>query len=940
MKTILLWDPRFPDRRPARLTVEDSVASAAVRAGVAAAANPAEAGALSAGGALDPGMLTEVALQHGSGSAIRRVFIPYSVALVGAAAGVLAAVGTPIAGGVVLPTITLTGPLSYSTTSPSGTLVANIGNVPAGVTPTLTPNDGRLLVAGGAGAWTVVTGLSASTAGTITLAVAATGATGASASIAVMAPNAMPLLNDWRAPVSAAYDSNNVAADISALAAGSTAKTLPEIIVLGNATRTIAFDVGAITAPGGMLYFSTKYSGAWTITVDQSTDSGATWTGLGFTPQAPNTATGAGTMGKYNDRGQWVLLAAGAARRVRIVATTSDGTALSIFPGVFQFRADGVQPFVGVVGCSIQQLSVTPIETRDYIRSLYPNSDPILIDWGLFGNKYAEVNSRSIQPLLALNLPFGFYLFGGNPNDFLAGNRPYSAATLASRNQMRADIDAGLALLAPLGKPVFAGTATFSDYNGNPVGVDTNGSNNPEKGAQPFNEFIIQPAIAASAPFAATSIAASIGAPVFDEYQRSLLRYETGLKRDDHIHDSQTGNITNQEVWAPAWRLMAGEARGDSWLEQRVARCNGSASPWLKNRLQVLYGQLPATADSTQQSNRASLLATINGLSTTYADPAGVTLPSALPGGPPVAWFDPAKWDTVTTTLSQINAASSTTALTGTTNSTATISAFPQPLDVPIGAGISGVGIAAGTTVIGRDPVAKTLTLSAPATASATGVALTITGSGGSIVAITDRLDGVSKLEQATFTSQPAYRDHAVNRRGTISSVLLTHLAASSGPILSALTAAGQPFTLGFKMFTNPFGTPGDVMGWNNGGTILGIVGPSGGTGYGSGLAGLRFFGDGAGRATETARYEAWKPYWIVIVYDGTTVTVYRNGVQTASGAWAKAAWAPTVFRYGCRGAGTNFTQHDLGDLVLLNRAVAGSELATLNAYRSSWAIT
>ena len=100
MKTILLWDPRFPDRRPARLTVEDAVASAAVRAGVAAAANPAEAGALSAGGALDPTMLTEVVLQHGSGTATRRVFLPYSVVMVGAAAGVLASIGNPIPGGV------------------------------------------------------------------------------------------------------------------------------------------------------------------------------------------------------------------------------------------------------------------------------------------------------------------------------------------------------------------------------------------------------------------------------------------------------------------------------------------------------------------------------------------------------------------------------------------------------------------------------------------------------------------------------------------------------------------------------------------------------------------------------------------------------------------------------------------------------------------------
>ncbi|MEG3167496.1 hypothetical protein U1737_04730 [Sphingomonas sp. LB3N6] len=126
MKTILLWDPRFPDRRPARITVEDTVASAAVRAGVAAAANPAEAGVLSAGGALDPTMLTEVVLQHGFGGGTRRVVLPYSVVMVGALAGVLAAIGTPIASGVT--------PAPSPTPTPSVSLVA-----PAGMNLSSTP---------------------------------------------------------------------------------------------------------------------------------------------------------------------------------------------------------------------------------------------------------------------------------------------------------------------------------------------------------------------------------------------------------------------------------------------------------------------------------------------------------------------------------------------------------------------------------------------------------------------------------------------------------------------------------------------------------------------------------------------------------------------------------------------------------------------------------
>lgn len=746
-------------------------------------------------------------------------------------------------------------------------------------------------------------------------------------------PSVTPLLNDWRAPVTAAYDSNNVAADMAALAASSTAKTLPETIVAGNATRTIAMDVGAIAAPGGMLYFSTKYSGAWTITVDQSTDSGATWASLGFTPQAPNTATGTGTMGKYNDRGQWVLLAAGAARRVRIVATTSDGTALSIFPGVFQFRADGQHPFFMVHGTSIEQLSTLTIETRDYWRMLYPNSDPIFINWGLFGNTWSQVYTRAIQPMAALNLPFSSYMFGGNGNDYFQ-SRPFATDTAGKKAQMRTDLDQCLTALAATGKPLFAATVVFSDINENPSNANTNGTNNPENGARPYIETIYIPANKSASP---ASQAASIDAPVYDEYSSALARYETELLTSDHIHLTQTGNIDHQLVWAPMARTLAGDARGNSWIEGAVARTGAATSPWYKNRLQQVAAQLPTTADATALTNRATLIAAVNGRSTTYVDPTGVTLPSALPGGAPVVWFDPAKWDTVTTQLATINTVT-TGPLTGTINSTTTITGYAYATDTPIGAAISGAGIPAGATVVARDQAAKTITISAAATGSASGVALTVSGAGGRIASFLDRT-GNTTLAQTAYASQPAYRDHAVNGYATISPILATNLSATAGPLLSSLTAAGQPFTLGFMMFTNPFASQGDVMGWNNGGTILGIVGPAGGAGYGAGLAGLRFFGDGTGRAQETARYEPWKPYWIVIVYDGTTVTIYRNGVQTAAGAWAKAAWAPTVFRYGCRAAGTNFTQHDLGDLVLLNRAVAGSELTTLNAYRGKWAI-
>jgi hypothetical protein len=90
--------------------------------------------------------------------------------------------------------------LALSPTSPSvasnavaGTLVSNISNVPAGATPTVTPNDGRLVIAGDSSAgWKVVVGMSALSAGTINFSIAATGATGASGVLTVAAA---PVLN-------------------------------------------------------------------------------------------------------------------------------------------------------------------------------------------------------------------------------------------------------------------------------------------------------------------------------------------------------------------------------------------------------------------------------------------------------------------------------------------------------------------------------------------------------------------------------------------------------------------------------------------------------------------------------------------------------------------------------------------------------------------------
>ena len=94
---------------------------------------------------------------------------------------------------VATPTLSLS-PANPSVASSvaAGTLISNIANVPSGVTPTVTPNDGRLVIAGDASAgWKVVRGMSALSAGTVNFSVAATGATGASGVLTVTAASTL-----------------------------------------------------------------------------------------------------------------------------------------------------------------------------------------------------------------------------------------------------------------------------------------------------------------------------------------------------------------------------------------------------------------------------------------------------------------------------------------------------------------------------------------------------------------------------------------------------------------------------------------------------------------------------------------------------------------------------------------------------------------------------
>ncbi len=120
MKDILLWDQRFPEREPQRLSINDSLASAMVRSGAAAPVNSADYAALNVGGALSAATPTEIVVEDGFSKRMRRVIVPVSVAAIAVSLGVGARVpGHVPIGGDPTPTPTPT-PAPFTSVAADG----------------------------------------------------------------------------------------------------------------------------------------------------------------------------------------------------------------------------------------------------------------------------------------------------------------------------------------------------------------------------------------------------------------------------------------------------------------------------------------------------------------------------------------------------------------------------------------------------------------------------------------------------------------------------------------------------------------------------------------------------------------------------------------------------------------------------------------------------
>jgi hypothetical protein len=130
------------------------------------------------------------------------------------------------AGTQVAPSVLAAVPTSASlaANAAAGTLLFAIGNVPAGVTPTVSPNDGRFAIAGDAtNGWKVVTGATALSASSVDVTTNAAGATSVKVTVTI---TAAPATNSYAAVTQnsapTAYTLASPSSDTFVASAGST----------------------------------------------------------------------------------------------------------------------------------------------------------------------------------------------------------------------------------------------------------------------------------------------------------------------------------------------------------------------------------------------------------------------------------------------------------------------------------------------------------------------------------------------------------------------------------------------------------------------------------------------------------------------------------------------------------------------------------------------
>ncbi|MCM2455287.1 LamG domain-containing protein [Rhizobium sp. CG4] len=529
--------------------------------------------------------------------------------------------------------VTPLGPTTATFTAGTapGSLIALITGLQDGETVTgVTPNDGRLTIAGSG--TQLVTGLSASSAGNI--AAVLTSSMGRTLNMAITVEPAATVIptNDWRLPITIA-DTGDATWNAALVASGA-AKTVPlkSAAIAANSTHVTTLVHQQVAAPGALLFLDWIPSGStvptftYEYSLDTTTGADGTWVSSPFTPWKP---AGHTLATQYSTVGQLINIPAGA-RGSRLTIQTGASVTCRPYLAAYQLIGDGSEPIIAGPSMSIGYQNQSSLVMRAQIMEDVPGSDPIWINMARAGANSAAIKTEQIDVLVAGG-PNGqlahvnFVVLANGPNDraaFFEGGGTYGSDsnTAVVGTLFQDNIDA---LVAKFGASnVYAANISFGRYSTDVLSPDY---------FLRYNNVIIDPRIKTTLP---RSWSTKYDSPTLDDYIGQASDNEKTVT--DNLHNNSFGALSWRKRRTIIFRMIYGLSRGDEVLDVLLKQVGVGAKASMKARLQALLDGLSATVDATALANRAAFQASINAIATTYTQNA-VTGGAKLPDDPSIS---------------------------------------------------------------------------------------------------------------------------------------------------------------------------------------------------------------------------------------------------------------------------------------------------------------
>lgn len=277
------------------------------------------------------------------------------------------------------------------------------------------------------------------TAGSYSATYTVTDAVGATASftrtvVVSAASTVLPAAN-WRVPVSAVTATGTTAdsANQTALLASPTNKDLPSVQVAASGTAVITWTVGQIAAPGGIVYLTTSVGDPAKRTLSAAYSTDGFATSTAI-PYAPSqTISGTNNADDLID-----IPAMPANAQLRLSYANTDAQPHAFRLQINQLQTDPLaNDIYPVVGMSITT-SAAGGKLADFVRPRFPGRDPIFVTVARSGAKPSNYLAEQM-PILAARSYLKRPLVDLGVNDRVSGSAQWSSLSTAQQNQIKSD---------------------------------------------------------------------------------------------------------------------------------------------------------------------------------------------------------------------------------------------------------------------------------------------------------------------------------------------------------------------------------------------------------------------------------------------------------------------------------------------------------------------